>query len=152
LAAFLGHSGEGYDLGETPSKAAAKYPESLMKYDSSETGLTGPRRRVAHSKETMNMTTIKTLSGETLTVGILRPVLPTVGMPCTYGIGSDTYAGKVLAVSKSGHRVTVNIGDGDVRVFTRRTRHGLVTGYVPAGRPCGYLTLGVARDYRDPSF
>lgn len=74
---------------------------------------------------------------------------PEVGMPATQASGSDTYAGKVAEVSPSGHRLTVEFPRGDRKAFTRRLdgRYRLAgsTGY-------GTLTLGLARDYRDPSF
>ena len=88
-----------------------------------------------------------------------------VGDGATYGIGSDRYAGTVVAVSPTGHRVTLQFDharcasyaeqdytytpnpDGGTMVFTRR-RDG---GYRPLGSNCGGLGRG-RHQYRDPSF
>lgn len=74
---------------------------------------------------------------------------PVVGMPATYSIGSDSYAAEVVSVSKSGHKIEARVGRGSkAETFTRR-KNGA---YVLAGTTYGHLTLGMAREYRDPSF
>ena len=95
---------------------------------------------------------------------------PEVGMGCTMGIGSDSYAGTIIEVSRTGHRVVVqcdkatrtdNNGmsgsqeyqyepnpNGRTEVFTRR-RNGR---YLARGTTYHYLALGYRRQYQDPSF
>lgn len=74
---------------------------------------------------------------------------PLIGMPCTYQIGSDKYAGRVVEVSKSGHKVTVQLGTRpETNVFTRR-KDGY---YFARGSNHGLLIFMVSEDYRDPSF
>lgn len=104
---------------------------------------------------TNNETTLANASIETivaldaLEVGSPEASALLVGVPCTYAIGSDRYAGFVVSVSKSLHRIVANLGAhlGD-RTFTRRKRGS----YVEAGRSCGHLWLGTAENHRDPSF
>lgn len=96
--------------------------------------------------------------------------VPEVGMGCTMGIGSDSYAGTIIEVSRTGHRVVVqqdkatrtdNNGmsesqeysyernpNGKKDVFTRR-RNGR---YLGVGTTYFYLGLGYRRQYQDPSF
>lgn len=74
-------------------------------------------------------------------------ITPVVGMPCTVGIGSDRYGHKVVKVV-SATRIVLDDG---MSSWSRR-KDGR---WRPAG--CGrnsgyYLRLGVAEDYRDPSF
>jgi hypothetical protein len=93
--------------------------------------------------------------------------IPEVGMPCTYSVGSDSYAGTVIAVSPGLHKVTVQ----DVKV-TRTDSNGLSEdqSYTYAENPEGptrtfrlnkhyryragsyWLHLGERRYYRDPSY
>src|SRR5262245_51223400 len=84
----------------------------------------------------------------------------TVGMACTVHIGSDCYGATVVAVSASGHRVTVrreqarrgfHIVDptGETETFTRRADGR----YRRAGSKRGwFLRFGQRVSYRDPSF
>jgi hypothetical protein len=77
-------------------------------------------------------------------------------MPATYRIGSDAYAGKLIAVSSTKHRVTwvryeesTGITNtGMTKEFTRR-RDGR---YLAIGSKCGSLELGVAKTDLDPGF
>lgn len=74
----------------------------------------------------------------------------TPGMPATIGIGSDRYAGKVTKVTPSGHQITVEYRDGgSTLTFTRSPKTGRYGIGVRSGY---YLTVGIAEDYRDPSF
>jgi hypothetical protein len=90
---------------------------------------------------------------------------PEVGMPCTYGIGADAYAGVVTWVSPSRHQMrfckvsghTEHTGPsrmsdmgytGCEQLATRRPDGK----YRPAGANYGYIVLGVAREHRDPHF
>lgn len=94
--------------------------------------------------------------------------IPQVGTHGSFGIGSDSYPCTVIAVSPSGHRVTVqedrvvrytpfpdSVGveferdtNGRTTVFTRR-RNGR---YREAGANYGGLSLGEWAAHRDPSF
>ena len=87
--------------------------------------------------------------------------IPTIGTPATYRSGSNKYAGKIIAVSKSGHRVTwqrvyeagttLDIhGNAWKQEFTRR-RDG---SYVAAGTALAmfYLVLGEATTALDEGF
>lgn len=88
------------------------------------------------------------------------PPAPTVGLPCTYGIGSDSYGMVITFVSPTGHIVkAVHLNKDDDLTsfppgaegleFTRR-RNGR---YMLKGNATyGYLSLGQANTYRDPSF
>lgn len=70
----------------------------------------------------------------------------TVGMPATYCIGSDTYAGKISHVSPSGAYVLF-VRDGSARA--ERFNRGKDGTYRQSS---GYLRLGIAETYRDRSF
>lgn len=72
---------------------------------------------------------------------------PEVGIGATYCIGSDRYAYKVVRVTPATVTV-VRRGGSTEEVFTRR-KDGR---YVRKGSRVGYLYIGVAEDYRDPSF
>lgn len=70
------------------------------------------------------------------------------GIPCTVGIGSDRYAGKVAKVL-SPKRIEVN-GPGGGFWSLRDDGRWRPKG---SGKRTGFfLILGVAEDYRDPSF
>src|SRR5271157_2980328 len=83
-----------------------------------------------------------------------QPAAPYVGMPATYVIGSDQYAGEIVEVSRTGHQVTW------VRVFESgkeskwghrlsRRRDGR---YICVGSQHGHLKLGVAKTDLDAGF
>ena len=97
---------------------------------------------------------------------------PEVGMPATYGIGSDCYPFEVVAMSPSGKTVTLRAlnaiyvsgqdGTAEYRyeqypaeakvkemVVTYRRRGDC---YRPKGTDSGYVHFGNARFYQDPSF
>jgi hypothetical protein len=76
------------------------------------------------------------------------PQQPEVGTPATYHIGSDRYAAEVIQVRREGREITVQTVAGN-RTFTYRTKTGY---YKLKGSDYGFLTLGVAEDYRDPNF
>lgn len=46
-----------------------------------------------------------------------RTVMPTVGMGATYSIGSDSYPCTVVAVSKTGHKITLARDDSKGRGY-----------------------------------
>ncbi len=80
---------------------------------------------------------------------------PYVGMPATHHIGSDSYGGRIIAVSKTGHRVTWQrvASDGTsqanfVHEYSRR-RDGR---YLEIGSKHGTLELGIARTVLDEGF
>lgn len=80
---------------------------------------------------------------------------PYVGMPATYRIGSDKYAGRITEVSGAGHKVTwTRTNDaGELvpnfrNVMTRR-RNGA---YLAIGSNYGDLVLGVATTDIDQGF
>lgn len=74
---------------------------------------------------------------------------PLAGMPCTYCIGSDSYAALVTWVSASGHQIKVKTGhDMEGRLFTRR-KDGE---YRAAGHHGGTITFLKAETNLDPSF
>jgi serine/threonine protein phosphatase PrpC len=85
-----------------------------------------------------------------------RIFLANVGDPATYVIGSDQYAGKLIAVSATKHRVTwvrheESTGvtnTGMTKEFTRR-RNGT---YYAIGSKYGYLKIGVAKTILDECF
>ncbi len=85
-------------------------------------------------------------------------ITPEVGMPCTYGIGSDRYAMQVVAIRRGGLTIVAESlnDDGTVgglrREFTRRNRRGGGYRWVQKGQSYGGLRLGVAETYLDPSF
>ena len=78
-----------------------------------------------------------------------------VGQDATYRIGSDKYAGRIIAMSKTGHRVTwqrVNEDTGPQASFTReftRRRDGT---YMAIGSKHGDLVLGFALTALDMGF
>ena len=94
--------------------------------------------------------------------------VPVIGTRGSSRIGSDTYPCTVIAVSPSGHRITVQQDrvvrytpfpesrgaefarneNGETTIFTRR-RDGR---YRQAGCNYGGLSLGEWAAYRDPSF
>lgn len=78
------------------------------------------------------------------------PVVPTVGMPATYCIGSDRYAGQIVQVA--GRTIGFQEeGATRVEVFSlRKNGRWYKTGF-PVGKG-GSLRLGVAENYQDPSF
>lgn len=107
--------------------------------------------------------------------GIRIHYRPEVGDHATYGIGSDAYAVEVIAVSASGHKVTVrdmtaklvygsgfseqqvyehtSNPQGTVREFTRRKGGDVGSEiYLLKGSNYGYLSFRRVRSYRDPSF
>lgn len=74
---------------------------------------------------------------------------PVVGLAATYTIGSDSYGGFIIAVSKTGHRCTFRNESGAiVREFTRRK----LGEYMAIGSKYGYLSLGYAETKLDPGF
>lgn len=78
-----------------------------------------------------------------------RNITPEVGMPATFGIGSDRYAMIVTAVKLKGRLVVATRPEGGMsREFTLRPNGR----YVSKGQTSGSLSLGVAKDYLDPSF
>ena len=74
---------------------------------------------------------------------------PKVGMPVTINIGSDTYAAEVVRVTPSLKSVWVEYlpvsGAEPMKFMLKKSGT-----YRDAGG-CRSLTLGVAKDYRDPS-
>lgn len=81
--------------------------------------------------------------------------VPQVGMPATYRIGSDSYAGKLIAVSPTKHRVTWvrvredgNVNTNMTKEFTRRTSGE----YLAIGSKHGSLKIGVAETALDEGF
>lgn len=99
------------------------------------------------------------------------PYTPVVGDPATYSVGSDAYPATVVAVSKSGHRVTLQ--DDDWKVTSGTVQDGSATySYTPNPRAAtrvatrradgkyrlagwergGFVGFGTRRMYRDPSF
>jgi len=102
-----------------------------------------------------------------------------VGLPVTYGIGSDRYAETLVAVRRNGMEIVTSVLspetiaarraeiaaepreserwylqhrlDHALREFTRRP-DGRYRGKGATGRAGGSLTFGRAADYRDPSY
>ena len=94
--------------------------------------------------------------------------VPAVGTRASYSVGSDRYPCTVVAVSPSGHRITVrevkvtewtafpdshgvafeDNGQGATRVFTRRANGR----YRHAGWSHGGISFGEWGAYQDPSF
>ena len=74
--------------------------------------------------------------------------LPTADMLATYHIGSDSYAGRITKVSKSGAFVMFKATNLPEERFNRNSSGT----YQTRGGRGGYLQLGVAKDYRDLSF
>ena len=76
-------------------------------------------------------------------------LIPTVGMPATFTIGSDRYAGSIAEIKRKGRTIVFKFAHNNrTEDFTLRGR-GM---YYSKGSKCGYLSLGAAEDYRDPSF
>jgi hypothetical protein len=76
---------------------------------------------------------------------------PTVGTLATLRIGSDTYAGTIVAVSKGGNVITFEFSDR-IRDRVRATLRKDGTYRMVGSKRGTAITLGVARDYRDPHF
>jgi hypothetical protein len=79
-----------------------------------------------------------------------------VGMPATFGIGTDRYATEVIGV----YRFKSGAKAGQVKavevqffgMFTLRTTGRKAGRLIREGGSHGSLRLGVAEDYRDPHF
>lgn len=85
----------------------------------------------------------------------IRPQTPAVESPATYGIGSDSYAGKVMAVFNRGREIWVEVPRLGVKKFTYRPAASAQNGrpvYRLRGQQHGYLLLGTATDYRSREF
>lgn len=84
-------------------------------------------------------------------------IRPVVGKAATYCIGSDRYPCTIVAVSKTGAKLTLRedrwLGEGKFEAATgrERTAHRNGDGGYNVGRS-GDLTIGVRDAYRDPSF
>lgn len=79
-------------------------------------------------------------------------LVPVVGMPCTYRIGSDRYGAVVTAVkSPKSIEVAMLSGSQPPKVFTLRS-NGRWYNLGCAIKDGGSVRLGVAEDYLDPSF
>jgi hypothetical protein len=80
-----------------------------------------------------------------------RPLTPYVGMPVTYCIGSDRYAYEIVKATLSLKTVWIKSTDkNDIRIVKFTLRNDGY--YTETGKNCGFLRLGYAEDYRDPSF
>lgn len=83
---------------------------------------------------------------------------PFAGMPATYCIGSDQYPATITRVSPSGATIWYRHDGqrGGLFLPAEREEHKATLRkdgtYRPAGRPCGYLSLGERSSYQDPSF
>lgn len=84
---------------------------------------------------------------------------PAVGMPATFGIGSDSYAMVVTDVirfktgAKTGQVKAViakNENENEEKFYV--TKSGRIQKRDNDGYSYGSLTIGFARDYRDPNF
>lgn len=75
---------------------------------------------------------------------------PTVDMPATYIIGSDRYAGTIALVSPSGSYVIFQ--HKAAHMGSERFNRNTSGTYQAKGGKGGFLRLGEAEDYRDPSF
>jgi hypothetical protein len=73
-----------------------------------------------------------------------------VGMPATYVIGSDQYAGKIIEASTTRHRITWQ-REGNVGITKELTRRRNGT-YYAIGSKYGYVKLGVAKTILDEGF
>lgn len=69
---------------------------------------------------------------------------PLPGMPCTVCIGSDRYASSIVSVSASGKSLVLESGEK-----VRLKKNGA---YRTTGRVGFRVWIGVAENYRDPSF
>jgi len=77
-------------------------------------------------------------------------LVPTVGMPASYCIGCDSYAGEIVQVERNGRQVGFS-EKGRVRTFSLR-KNGRFYEVGCAIGDGGSLFLGKAEDRRDPSF
>jgi hypothetical protein len=81
---------------------------------------------------------------------------PSIGLPATYRIGSDRYAGKIIAVSRTGHRCTwQRVNDNTGEAFPKMTydcTRRACGSYLVVGSKHGSLVLGVARTDLDQGF
>ena len=95
------------------------------------------------------------------TVRVEREIAPEIGMGATYNIGSDSYAYTISKVNRTGKTIEVkaDVRKGEdfipnpnakARIFTMR-KSGYFQEKGADGRS-GYLTIGVRKEYRDPSF
>ena len=73
-------------------------------------------------------------------------LVPVVGQAASYGYGSDSYPAKVVAVSPSAAKVTLEEPSGD-KLVVHRNQHGRYR-----SRATGFVTFGVAHYYLDPYF
>jgi hypothetical protein len=81
---------------------------------------------------------------------------PSVGLPATYRIGSDRYAGVITAVSRTGHKFTwtrVNDSTGElVPGFTHEATRRSNGEYLAKGSNYGSFVLGIGRTDLDQGF
>jgi len=80
---------------------------------------------------------------------------PQVGDPATYCIGSDRYAMRVYAVATKNKVAVQDLNNGvpmGVPVTYTRRKNGRFVQEGHTMRGSGSLTIGIAEDYRDPSF
>lgn len=80
---------------------------------------------------------------------------PAVGLSATLCIGSDRYAGKIVAVSATKSVITFEYERTTWHPESKQVRATLRKDGLYRPARCGrgtFLTLGVARDYRDPHF
>jgi len=73
---------------------------------------------------------------------------PVANQPCTYCIGTDRYAARVVNVSKGGFRLAAMVYDGQEMEFTRRANGG----YIAAGQNFGHLRFFMRETWLDPDF
>lgn len=69
-----------------------------------------------------------------------------VGAPCTIGIGSDSYAGKIVRVTPSLHTIEVEYVNGKRRSFRKSKGGGYWSGKYY------HLTIGIAKTDLDLGF
>ena len=76
-------------------------------------------------------------------------IIPPIGILATYTIGSDRYAGTITEIKHNGRTMIFKFKN-----FKRTEEFTLREGgaYYAKGSNCGYLIIGIAIDYRDPSF
>lgn len=77
-------------------------------------------------------------------------LIPYVGMPVTYQIGTDSYGYEISKVTKSLKTIWLKADHGhkkDVKCTLRSCRI-----YRPAKAKAGIIFLGFSRDYLDPGF
>ena len=77
-------------------------------------------------------------------------LVPAVGMPATYEIGSDSYAGTIVEIHRGGLTLVWRSTSGRlVKTFTRKADRS----YALKGHGYGYLTLGdTSPTNLDPGF